>query len=82
MGSWAPGAAQTPKLDDFRPAQKSCIKNPIVTKTLAIIGVSLNNNIFDVKKDWLVLWGGWLARSPVPQTGRKRAKTIGKRPKP
>ncbi len=25
-----PGAAQTPKIDDFRPAQKSCIKNPSV----------------------------------------------------
>ncbi len=25
---------------------------------------------------WLVLWGGWLARSPIPRTGRKRAKTI------
>jgi hypothetical protein len=30
---------------------------------------------------WLVLWGGWLARSPVPRTGRKRAKTTRKRPK-
>ena len=28
MVSRAPGAAQTPKLDDFRPAQNSCIKNP------------------------------------------------------
>ncbi len=27
MASRAPGAAQTPKIDDFRPAQKSCIKN-------------------------------------------------------
>ncbi len=27
MVSRAPGAAQTPKIDDFRPAQKSCIKN-------------------------------------------------------
>jgi hypothetical protein len=26
----AAGAAQTPKIDDFRPAQKSCIKNPSV----------------------------------------------------
>ncbi len=24
---WAAGAAQTPKIDDFRPAQKACIKN-------------------------------------------------------
>ncbi len=28
MVCWAPGAAQTPKIDDFRPAQNSCIKNP------------------------------------------------------
>jgi hypothetical protein len=27
----AAGAAQTPKLDDFWPAQKPCIKNPGVT---------------------------------------------------
>jgi hypothetical protein len=27
------------------------------------------------------LRGGWLARSPVPRTGRKRAKTIGKQSK-
>ena len=24
----APGAPQTPEIDDFRPAQNSCIKNP------------------------------------------------------
>ncbi len=28
MVSRAPGAAQTPKIDDFWPAQKSCIKHP------------------------------------------------------
>ncbi len=27
----APGAAQTPKINDFRPAQNSCIKNPKCT---------------------------------------------------
>jgi hypothetical protein len=26
----AAGATQTPKIDDFRPAQKSCMKNPSV----------------------------------------------------
>ncbi len=28
MGFEAPGAAQTPEIEDFRPAQNSCIKNP------------------------------------------------------
>jgi hypothetical protein len=30
MAFGAPGAAQTPKICDFRPAQKPCIKNPSV----------------------------------------------------
>ncbi len=30
MFFWAAGAAQSPKTDDFRPAQKPCIKNPSV----------------------------------------------------
>ena len=30
MVSRAPGAAQSPKIVDFRPAQKSCIKNQSV----------------------------------------------------
>ncbi len=29
----AAGAAQTPKISDFQPAQKPCIKNPSVTGT-------------------------------------------------
>ena len=28
MGLEAPGAPQTPEIEDFRPAQNSCIKNP------------------------------------------------------
>ncbi len=33
MVFWAPGAAQAPKIDDFRPAQNSCIKNPSVRQS-------------------------------------------------
>ena len=34
MVSRAPGAAQTPKIDDFQPAQKLFIKSPSVVTTL------------------------------------------------
>ena len=37
MAFGAPGAAQTPKIDDFRPAQKSCMKNPCVMTASPVV---------------------------------------------
>ncbi len=39
----APGAPQTPEIDDFQPAENSCIKNPGV----------------DLKQHCLFRWGEW-----------------------
>ncbi len=47
MVSRAPGAAQTPKIGDFRPAQKSCIKNPKCSNTRSPWGDGADCGVHD-----------------------------------
>ncbi len=46
----APGAAQTPKIDDSRPAPKSCIKNPSVGCMGINIVVSHNSQLWERRR--------------------------------
>ena len=58
MGFGAPGAAQTPEFDHFRPAQNSCIKNPDVC----------NKNYNFIFSFWPISGRTW-PRDPVKQVG-------------
>ncbi len=53
--SRAPGAAQTPKIDDFRPAQRSCTKNLSVSylKLKFTFGLSWNDGFSGRFGFWL-----------------------------
>jgi hypothetical protein len=52
MGFEAPGAPQTQEIEDFRPAQNSCIKNPdLVTRASFALGLF-------VGADWQIVRGG------------------------
>ncbi len=62
MVSRAPGAPQTPEIEDFRPAQNSCIKNPGVSQ------VSLGRATAEGD---LGLWGCTLVQIEMGIAGRR-----------
>lgn len=75
----APGAAQTPNIDHFRPAQTSCIKNPselcsdreVVLEAVKFDGSSLEYASAELGADRQLLLlavqqNGWALRCAAP----------------
>ena len=68
-------AAQTPKIDDFRPAQKPCIKNPSVPSSMPISTGEFSENRdrrFEVSRIGLELYTR-LARTEILQRATIRS---------